>query len=279
MFIHPKSHLSEHLNPVESKLWLFPAPHHILPQRASSPATLLLSLSLAMPRRHTPEPSVELSADSAFKICDSLLRMSSFLMVQLPEDELRSIRDLLDTLTTRADHLLDAAGADVSFHFNGLAIDHDLGIGPESIRQPWSEDFGAILVSTSSTVSSTSPTPTPAPTPTLVNTPAPMHGRYPLIVSTRRFVGCPDYTHHPEFVRPGVPGPYFVPPTATGVTDRAVYYVVSKGLYVGIFFDWHECRPWVTGVSGSIHQKFPSWEYARRLYNSRLAADSIEVLS
>jgi hypothetical protein len=83
-----------------------------------------------MPRRHTPEPSVELSADSAFKSCDSLLRMSSFLMVQLPEDELRSIRDLLDTLTTRADHLLDAAGADVSFHFNGLAIDHDLGIGP-----------------------------------------------------------------------------------------------------------------------------------------------------
>ncbi|KAF9777723.1 hypothetical protein BJ322DRAFT_1025501 [Thelephora terrestris] len=263
-----------------------------------------------MPRQRNARRSIELSPTSAFDMCDGLLRMSFHLMIQLPEAELRDIRYVIDTLLTRADRLLDTAGPELSLNFTALAID------PEPIQQPWTEDFGAILVSTSTSVSSTSdvtpstlststfgrcssnrvpvpnanatappvatpvPTPTRAPTPTPDDTQAPiMHGRYPLIISSRRFVGRPDYTHHPEFVRPGVPGPYRVPPTASGLADYSEYYVVSKGLYVGIFLAWQEIAPWVTGVSHSNHRKFDSWDRAKYAYNSRLAAGTIEVLN
>ncbi|KAF9642602.1 hypothetical protein BDM02DRAFT_3192954 [Thelephora ganbajun] len=65
---------------------------------------------------------------------------------------------------------------------------------------------------------------------------------------------------------------------ATGFTNHNEYYVVSKGLYVGIFSDWDEVRPWVTGVSGSLFRKARSWEEARDLYNAHLVASAIQIL-
>ena len=41
-----------------------------------------------------------------------------------------------------------------------------------------------------------------------------------------------------EHFMPGIPGAYQHPPTASGLPNGKDYYVVSKGLYVGIFFDW-----------------------------------------
>ena len=73
------------------------------------------------------------------------------------------------------------------------------------------------------------------------------------------------------------------------------YYVVSKGLYVGIFNDWqvgllsfgfillmlprHEVEPWVLGVPRSTFRNVRSWEEARDLYNIRLASGTVQVLA
>ena len=101
------------------------------------------------------------------------------------------------------------------------------------------EDFGAVLVTTSTTVSSNTSEPTfttssrhckntinrvsvptaiPGPSatlesvraPTPVSTPAPPstpnsnHGPFPLIISSRNNVRFPNYTYHPSLVRPGL---------------------------------------------------------------------------
>lgn len=79
---------------------------------------------------------------------------------------------------------------------------------------------------------------------------------YGIIASSRPRVGRPDYTFHPKFIRPGlfnlfvdprntrityifvgIPGKYERPPL--GPSEKAQkYYVITKGLYVGIFFNW-----------------------------------------
>ena len=46
-------------------------------------------------------------------------------------------------------------------------------------------------------------TPTPAPTPAPTTTPIPRHGSFPFVVSSRKGVGLPNYSHHPLFVQPG----------------------------------------------------------------------------
>lgn len=89
------------------------------------------------------------------------------------------------------------------------------------------EDFGAVLVTTSTSVTAdvrepkvtpssrhrqntvsrvTPPSVVPVPSatsPVRTPTPAPAHGHFPLVLSSRENVGFPDYTHHPSFVRPG----------------------------------------------------------------------------
>ena len=101
------------------------------------------------------------------------------------------------------------------------------------------EDFGAVLVTTSTTVSSdtSEPTfttssrhrkntinrvsvptaipsppatlelvhaPTPVPTSAPPSTPNLSHGPFPLIISSQNNIGFPNYTYHPSFVRPGL---------------------------------------------------------------------------
>ena len=92
----------------------------------------------------------------------------------------------------------------------------------------------------------------------------------------------------------GVPGAYQRPPTASGLAGNTSFYVVSKGLFVGVFTDWYvaffnltllllrifrnEVAPWVLGVSGSIFRKGKSWDEARDLYNARLASGAVQIL-
>ena len=40
-----------------------------------------------------------------------------------------------------------------------------------------------------------------------------------------------------------------------------------------------EAEPWVLGISGSKYRKSRSWENARDIYNTRLAANAVEVLA
>ena len=96
----------------------------------------------------------------------------------------------------------------------------------------------------------------------------------------------------------GILGVYQCPPTALGLADQGIYYVVTKGLYVGIFNDWFvstllpliaslillmmsrdEVGAWVLGVSGSLYRKAGSWEKAKTLYNACLASSAVQVLA
>ena len=96
------------------------------------------------------------------------------------------------------------------------------------------------------------PAVTPAPTPAIPDAP-----RYSLIVSSRPNVGIPNYEYHPEFVRDGasvlvvhifvstltfnflgIPGNYTFPPLHSSQPNPPRYYVITKGLYVGIFTSW-----------------------------------------
>ena len=96
------------------------------------------------------------------------------------------------------------------------------------------------------------PAVTPAPTPAIPDAP-----RYSLIVSSRPNVGIPNYKYHPEFVRDGasvlvvhifvstltfnflgIPGNYTFPPLHSSQPNPPRYYVITKGLYVGIFTSW-----------------------------------------
>lgn len=72
----------------------------------------------------------------------------------------------------------------------------------------------------------------------------------------------PCYDYHPEFVGDGsfalvvnifgsnltfkfigIPGEYVFPPLHTSDTNPNAYYIITKGLYVGIFTSW-----WVRNV-------------------------------
>jgi hypothetical protein len=185
---------------------------------------------------------VQLPTASAFSLCDGLLRMAHRLITELPEPELRSVRRTLDTLSMRIDHLLDSAELDLDLNLEGLSMDpgKSYRFHPRvfalvsSISErgnsdvPGTEDFGAIVVSTSVCTSSDSSgsavaspsnryrntisrvpaiaAPPPTPVPARVSTPATFQnpGPFPLVLSARDNVGFPDYTHHPEFVCPGL---------------------------------------------------------------------------
>lgn len=72
--------------------------------------------------RVRPSSVIELPLDSAYTICDGLLRMSHTLMLQLPEPQLREIRHLLNNISCRADQLLDTYENDISLDFTGLTL-------------------------------------------------------------------------------------------------------------------------------------------------------------
>ena len=93
----------------------------------------------------------------------------------------------------------------------------------------------------------------------------------------------------------GIPGTYHHPPTDSGLENDCGYYVISKGLYVGIFDDRQVCLlylisllltpprdeigSWVLGVNGSIFNRVATWEEARDLYNTHLTSGFIQILS
>ena len=195
----------------------------------------------------TQQDAVVLSTSNASSICDGLLRMAHCLLIELPERELAETRCTIDALLARADQLLDMAEQDLSLNFDGLSIDAGefrmYCLGPshfllEAQNPLGGDDFGAVLVSTSTAVTvdaneprlTTSPhrrqstssrvpviVPAPPSSPTLVRNPTPVPtpaansastsvptpGPYPLVLSTRPNVGFPDYTNHPGFVRSG----------------------------------------------------------------------------
>lgn len=41
-----------------------------------------------------------------------------------------------------------------------------------------------------------------------------------------------------NFIPPGIPGPYVRPPIGETGQTPSMWYVVTKGLYVGIFTNW-----------------------------------------
>ncbi|KAF9777755.1 hypothetical protein BJ322DRAFT_1021830 [Thelephora terrestris] len=257
------------------------------------------------------EDPVLLSKSTAFAMCYGSIRMSHCLVIELPEPELREIRYMLDSLLVKADLALDLMEREISLDFGGLNVDID----PDSCTPPGAEDFGAVLVSTTVTADAdqsgsislscrrgsvtfdsgpamaastpppppTSPVsvriPTPAQEPTIAPPPTITHGCYPLIVSSRENVGFPDYSYHPHFVRAGVPGTYRFPPTSSGHAPGSPHYAIIKGLYVGVFDDEDEIKPWVLGIPGSSYHKARSWEEARDLYNARLNSGAVQVLA
>lgn len=178
------------------------------------------------------EGAITLSSSSAFAICDGLLRMAHCLIVELPEPELRDIYYTLGTLLAKTEQVLEVLENDVFLNFDNLSLDPgksrcfciDLSYIDLSnlLSETWAEDFGAVFVSTTVTTESSEPTsstssrrrgntisrataPAPPASPTLApESPAQTHGRYPLVISSRESVGFPDYTHHPQFVRPGL---------------------------------------------------------------------------
>lgn len=76
------------------------------------------------------------------------------------------------------------------------------------------------------------------------------------VPSTRPRIGLPDYRLHPEFIRTGllilsaaasgltqlpiagIPGLYSHAPVDPSKAAPACYYVIIKGVYVGIFHNW-----------------------------------------
>ena len=67
--------------------------------------------------------SVVLSNQTAFALCDSLLQMTRFWIIELPEPELREIRNALDSLVVRADQVLDLMEGEISLDFRSLRVD------------------------------------------------------------------------------------------------------------------------------------------------------------
>ncbi|KAF9778104.1 hypothetical protein BJ322DRAFT_1114347 [Thelephora terrestris] len=255
-------------------------------------------------RQQTAGDFVVLSNPTAFAMCDGLLRMSNCLILELPESELREIRYMLDTLLTKADLALDLMEHEISLNFEGLNIE------PERRAPPGAEDFGAVLVSATGTtdpsrsnlighqdtVSSASapppvalsPPPVPPTSPVLDCAPSPAtepghilpvnQWHHPLVLSSRVNVGFPDYTYHPHFIRPGIPGIYHAAPTPSEYASSGLHCVITKGLYVGIFTDLDEAEPWYLGIPRSFHRQMKSWEEAKDLYNAKLTAGAVQIL-
>ena len=100
--------------------------------------------------------SVILSNQTAFALCDSLLQMTRFWIIELPEPELREIRSTLGGLLVRADQVLDLMENEISLDFEGLQINssklpvYDFSSSNffSDVRYPpGAEDFGAVVVS------------------------------------------------------------------------------------------------------------------------------------
>ncbi|KAF9781015.1 hypothetical protein BJ322DRAFT_1112403 [Thelephora terrestris] len=231
-------------------------------------------------RQQTAGDFVVLSNPTAFAMCDGLLRMSNCLILELPESELREIRYMLDTLLTKADLALDLMEHEISLNFEGLNIE------PERRAPPGAEDFGAfrlcppscglIPASGSSDVSVLDRAPSPATEPGHILPVNQWH--HPLVLSSRVNVGFPDYTYHPHFIRPGIPGIYHAAPTPSGYASSGLHCVITKGLYVGIFTDLDEAEPWYLGIPRSFHRQMKSWEEAKDLYNAKLTAGAVQIL-
>ena len=64
-----------------------------------------------------------LSNQAAFALCDSLLQMTRFWIIELPEPELREIRNVLGGLVVRADQALDLMENEICLDFESLQID------------------------------------------------------------------------------------------------------------------------------------------------------------
>lgn len=76
--------------------------------------------------RHPPAEKdvVQISATSAFNICDGLFRMANCFVTELPEAELRDVRYVLNTLLMKVDRLLHPTEEyDLSLNFGGLTVD------------------------------------------------------------------------------------------------------------------------------------------------------------
>ena len=73
--------------------------------------------------RRSGQEAVTISATSAFAVCDGLLRMAHYFMIELPEPDLRAIRYTLEGLSVRADQTLNTFERDLSLNFDALTID------------------------------------------------------------------------------------------------------------------------------------------------------------
>lgn len=125
-------------------------------------------------RRSASLPSIQVPVDTAFTICDGLLRITHSLMIQLPDSELRDIRCIINAVLARADHLLETS-EDVSLDFTGLSISdsgasfHLLTMAKsiahppsEPLAEDFGEEFGAVVISKTVTTTTHSEEPTPS---------------------------------------------------------------------------------------------------------------------
>jgi len=94
------------------------------PSLPSLPTSLFLHRPLLTMRyRQARMDSVILSNQTAFALCDGLLRMAQCWIIELPETELREIRNVLEGLLVRTDQALDLMEGDISLDFEGLGVD------------------------------------------------------------------------------------------------------------------------------------------------------------
>ncbi|KAJ6593933.1 hypothetical protein B0H19DRAFT_1092925 [Mycena capillaripes] len=56
------------------------------------------------------------------------------------------------------------------------------------------------------------------------------------------------------------------------------WYVVTVGRDVGVFKTWIEVSPLVTGVSGALHQSFPSEEEAQIIFDEALIRGDVRIV-
>lgn len=99
--------------------------------------------------------------------------------------------------------------------------------------------------------------PTTSKLASLLSPTVPDDPKRPMKISSRPGVGRPNYRLHPEFVSPGsfttfvsiskvnvsviilgIPGPYLRPPLLPSEPNPPMFYIITKGLYVGIFTSW-----------------------------------------
>ncbi|KAJ7188199.1 hypothetical protein C8R46DRAFT_1054008 [Mycena filopes] len=56
------------------------------------------------------------------------------------------------------------------------------------------------------------------------------------------------------------------------------WYVVTRGLGVGVFETWLQVSPLVTGVSGALHQSFPTEEEAYRMFDEEQSRGNVKII-